>query len=200
MNSVIYVGIAMVGGVNMQSSEHRTFGFALPNDRTVCFVERSERCGEDEAHGEYASTADRALAEWARMHAINPGCVVPVSSDPSMIEKTRICALLPRFSPYLHPQIIDLAGGFHLLAETRTYLGASLDYVGWDKVARTVANYELLNRRGVPVDPASAADAASVALLTWRWVKNVLAMASSEVALFRGDGADAPLGFAMVPS
>jgi hypothetical protein len=130
------------------------------------------------------------------MHAVEPGCVVPVGWNLSMMDKAWLSALLPGFSLYLHPQIVDLSVGFHLLAGARTYLGASLDYVGWAKVARTVANYEVLNRRGAPVDPASAADAASVALLTWGWMKKVLAMASSEVALFQGGGADAPCGFA----
>lgn len=144
---------------------------------------------ENVALGPSAEAVDMALVAAMEARGIQPGSVVPIGWGVSDFDRPFVRKALPRFNTYLHHHSIELNAIVYTIAGTRTYLGTRVDFVKWKKMAKKVAEYAVLNRRGSPPRPHNAADDALLALHSWNWLRQVIAVPSSEVAFFESAGA-----------
>jgi hypothetical protein len=144
--------------------------------------------------GPVAAEVDARLVAWLDARGIGKGTVVPVGWGVSDFDRPFVHKTLPRFSEYLHHHSVELNAVVYTIAGTRRYLGADVDFAGWKKMAKKVAEFGVLNRRGSPPKHHDAADDALLAMLSWKWLREVIAVPSDEVALFEsgrtnaGDG------------
>lgn len=140
--------------------------------------------------GPTALEVDARLVAWLDARGIGKGTIVPVGWGVSDFDRPFVVKTLPRFNEYLHHHSIELNAVVYTLAGTRRYLGADVDFAVWKKMAKKVAEFAVLNRRGTPPKPHDAADDALLAILSWKWLREVIAVPSDDVALFESDRTD----------
>jgi hypothetical protein len=88
---------------------------------------------------------------------------------------------LPHFSEYLHHHSVELNAVVYSLAGTRCYLDSYVDFACWKKMAKKMAHLSVLNERGTPPKPHDAADDAVLALLSWRWLRAIIAESNENI-------------------
>lgn len=131
---------------------------------------------------------DELVTEWLDIHEVRKGSVVLVGWKLSELNRSQLFGVLPGFAEYLHPHAIELPSLTHALDGAKTYLGSRRDYNSWEKMAKTVASYEMLNLTGQPWRASHPGDDALMALLSWKWLQSVVAMPATEVALSMSGG------------
>ena len=138
---------------------------------------------------------DDRLVDWLVAHRVAKGSMVLAGWRLTDVGRPQLHSVLPKFAEYLHPHVIELSALVHALEAAKTYLGSGHDYSGWEKMARTVASYEVLNLTGQPLRASHPDDEALLALLSWRWLRNVMSTPSTEVALAMSGGLEVVGGF-----
>lgn len=133
---------------------------------------------------------DGRLVDWLNAHGMAKGTVVLAGWRLMDVGWPQLCSVLPKFTEYLHPHVIELPTLVHVLDGAKTYLGSHRDYSSWEKMARTIASYEMLNLTGQPLRASHPGDNALLALLSWRWLQKVMSMPATEVALSMSGGVE----------
>ncbi len=176
---LIQIGIAL--------SEELIFDSVIGWDRfeyeaeSLCAIDRTL----DSIHvGPTATEVDAALVEWTERNNLTGGKIIPVGWGVSYFDRPYIMDALPRFHSLLHHHSVELNAIAYALSGTCMYLGRQVDFECWKKMAKKMAFLQVLNARGVPPREHDAADDALLALLAWRWMRQVL---SSQACSHRND-------------
>ncbi|MDG2539214.1 hypothetical protein P5Y53_16175 [Dyella jiangningensis] len=143
----------------------------------------------------FADHVDGQLVNWLMAHRVAKGSAVLAGWRLTDVGYPQLRYVLPKFAEYLHSDVIELSALSHVLDGVKAYLGSRRDFSGWEKMARTVASYEVLNLTGQPLRDSHANDEALLALLSWRWLRSVVSMPSTEVALAMSGGMEPAGGF-----
>jgi hypothetical protein len=133
------------------------------------------RTAESVSLGPAADVVDSELVSWAKRHGLAGKKIIPVGWGVSYFDRPYILTSLPRFHALLHHHSVELNAVAYALAGSCTYLGEYVDFDCWKRMAKKVAYLQVLNATGIPPKDHDAADDAVMALLAWRWMRQIFA-------------------------
>ena len=125
--------------------------------------------------GPSAADVDDMLVNWLTKNNLIGKKIVPVGWGVSSFDRPFISKTLPRFHSLLHHHSVELNAVVYTLAGTCTYLGEQVDFSCWKRMAKKMAALTVLNATGIQPREHDAADDALLALLAWRWMRQVIA-------------------------
>lgn len=129
----------------------------------------------DTREGAAAAAVDAQLEEWLQARRIAEHSIVPIGWAVSDFDRPFIAKTLPRFTRYLHHHSVELNALIYLLDRNVRYLDHEADFATWKKMSKRMAELTILHRRGTSPRPHHAADDAVAALISYRWLRAIVA-------------------------
>jgi hypothetical protein len=125
--------------------------------------------------GPSAEEVDSHLVRWLQSHGVAERSIVPIGWAVSDFDRPFVQKFLPRFYEYLHHHSVELNAVVYSLAGARKYLGETVEFSRWKEMAKKISMLAILNRRGLPAKEHDAGDDALMGLISWNWLRAIIA-------------------------
>jgi len=130
---------------------------------------------EDVPIGPDAGEVDRRLVAWLRSRGVEAGTLVPVGWAVSDFDLPFVRKTLPGFSAMLHHHSVELNAVVYSLAAAKPYLGERPPFATWKRMARRIPELRVLSLRGTPPKAHDAGEDALTSLMSWIWLRQIIA-------------------------